>query len=183
MKHLLVLMCALLGFSFSSCAKKQATGTASAEKESIAVAYFSATGTTKAVAEAIADKTNGKLVEIAPTTPYTDADLDWRNKSSRSSVEMGDPKSRPECAKTDVSDCDTIYIGYPIWWDQAPRIVNTWIEANNLKGKVIVPFATSGGSGVENSVKVLKETYPDLQWEEGKLLNSANANNIELWVK
>ena len=127
------------------------------------VAYFSATGTTKAAAQKIAKAQNATLWEIQPAEPYTAADLDWRNKQSRSSVEMNDPESRPAIKRcTDVTPYDTIYVGYPIWWCICPRIINSWIDNNlfQLEGKTLIPFATSGGSGIEKSVEYLRKTYP-----------------------
>lgn len=142
----------------------------------ILVACFSATGTTAQAAARLADITGGELYAITPAKPYTSADLDWHDKQSRSSVEMNDPKSRPALAskKTDMTDYDIVFIGYPIWWNQAPRIINTFIENHNLKGKTLIPFATSGGSGIGNSVKKLKSGYPELNWSEGILLNNVD---------
>ena len=136
------------------------------------VAYFSATGTTKAAAQKIANAQNATLWEIQPAEPYTAADLDWRNKQSRSSVEMNDPESRPAIKRcTDVTPYDTIYVGYPIWWGICPRIINSWIDNNlfQLEGKTLIPFATSGGSGIEKSVEYLRKTYPSLTWQDDKL--------------
>ena len=135
------------------------------------VAYFSATGTTERVAKQIAAETGGELYEIVPAQPYTAADLDWNDRQSRSSVEMNDPKSRPALkeGKADIGSYDVIYLGYPIWWGVAPRIINTFIEANGLKGKRVMPFATSGGSGIEQSVEELKAAYPEIDWGEGKM--------------
>ena len=148
------------------------------------MAYFSATGTTAKAAQSIADITGGTLHEIAPQTAYTNADLDWHDKQSRSSVEMGDTNARPALkeAKTDLSGYDVVFIGYPIWWDEAPRIINTFIENNDLKGKTLIPFATSGGSSITNSVKALRQTYPDLNWKEGRLLNRTSTESIRKWI-
>ena len=181
MKHFILALCALIGTTFCLCA--QNSGKQHKQAKQVMVAYFSATGTTKAAAKLIANATGGTLTEITPVKAYTDADLDWRNKSSRSSVEMHNAKARPACKKTDVSKYNVIYIGYPIWWNEAPRIINTWIEANNLKGKTIIPFATSGGNTINNSATILKKAYPSLKWQEGRLLNNANAKTIESWVK
>ena len=149
------------------------------------VAYFSATGTTAKAAHSIADITDGTLHEIVPQTTYTHADLDWHDKQSRSSVEMADTDARPALKgpATDLTAYDVVFIGYPIWWDEAPRIINTFIESNNLKGKMLIPFATSGGSSIHNSVKVLKQTYPDLNWKEGCLLNHAGKATIQNWIE
>ena len=119
------------------------------------VAFFSASGTTKKVAEMIAEEAKADLFEIEPKVPYTKADLDWMNKKSRSSVEMSDKKYRPEIMKKemDMSSYDEILLGFPIWWYVAPTIINTFLEAYDFSGKKIVLFATSGGSGFGNTVK------------------------------
>ena len=137
------------------------------------VAYFSATGTTKAAAQRLAKEMNADLFEIAPEVPYTSADLDWRDKQSRSTKEMQDKTSRPAIKDTcpNIADYDTVWIGFPIWWYTAPAIVNTFIEAHDLSGKVLNVFATSGGSGVEGSAKDLRKAYPQYQWGESRLMN------------
>ena len=121
---------------------------------------------------------------LSPVESYTNADLDWNDKRSRSSVEMNDPKSRPAIqeAKKNIADYDVIFIGYPIWWNLAPRIIDTFIETHHLAGKTLIPFATSGGSGITNSVGALKKAYPDLNWKEGKLLNRMDENGIREWI-
>lgn len=173
----LTVVCALC---FTACAQKKTN----METSKVLVTYFSATGTTAKVARNIADVSGGELFEIMPQNPYTDADLNWNNKQSRSSIEMGDATSRPALRnkKENISDYDIIFIGYPIWWNLAPRIINTFIEEHDLNGKVIIPFATSGGSGISNSVSALKKAYPSLNWKEGKLLNRANRNVIREWT-
>ncbi len=137
------------------------------------VAYFSATGTTKAAAQKLAKEFNADLYEITPEVPYTAADLDWQDKSSRSTLEMKDKSSRPaikgNCEK--IADYDTVWIGFPVWWYTAPTIINTFIEAHDLSGIVINIFATSGGSGVEGSANDLKKTYPHYTWGESRLMN------------
>ena len=117
----------------------------------ILVAYFSASGVTARAAQAIAAAVGGDLYEIAPAQPYTAADLDWTNKQSRSSLEMRDPACRPALAAAveNVEQYDTVYVGFPIWWYVAPTIINTFLESYDLQGKTIIPFATSGGSGME----------------------------------
>ena len=151
----------------------------------VLVAYFSATGTTEDVAEKIAAVTGGEFHEIAPEQAYTDADLDWNNRQSRSSVEMNDPKSRPALKekKANMADYDVVYIGFPIWWGVAPHIVNTFIESHDLKGKTLIPFATSGGSGISQAVAALRKAYPDLNWQDGKLLNRADERTIRAWIE
>lgn len=149
------------------------------------VAYFSATGTTERVAEMIAEATGGTLYEIAPEKEYTAADLNWRNESSRSSVEMHDLSFRPAIVRDlkNAGDYDVIYIGFPVWWNLAPTVVNTFIEAYGFEGKTMIPFATSGGSGITNSAAQLKKQYPDINWQSGKLLNNPSRADIEAWVK
>ena len=149
------------------------------------VAYFSATGTTERVAGLIAEVTGGDLYEITPVQEYTAADLDWTDKSSRSTKEMNDAKSRP-AIKADLQNAgsyDVIYIGYPIWWNLAPRAVNTFLETYDFSGKTVIPFATSGGSGITNSAAQLRKEYPALNWQSGKLLNGASKSSVEAWVK
>lgn len=137
------------------------------------VAYFSATGTTRAAAQKLAKEKNADLFEIAPDVPYTSADLDWRDKQSRSTKEMNDKSFRPAIKGTcpNIADYDTIWIGFPVWWYTAPTIINTFIEAHDLSGKTLCVFATSGGSGVSGSAKDLKNTYPHYTWGESRLMN------------
>ncbi len=137
------------------------------------VAYFSASGVTEKAAKQLAAIAGADLHEIAPAQVYTKEDLDWTNKQSRSTLEMTDPASRPELAekKTDLSAYDVVYIGFPIWWGVAPHAVNTFIESNDLSGKKLVIFATSGGSGLAYAVDSLKKQYPGLAIQSGKLLN------------
>ena len=148
------------------------------------VAYFSATGTTKAVAERIAEAAGADLFEITPTALYTEKDLDWRDDASRSSVEMSDPSSRPSIAKKvkGLDKYSKIYIGFPIWWYTAPTIINTFIEENDLSGKQVAFFATSGGSDIRKACKQFEEQYPELDWLGGKLLNNASDADIEAFV-
>lgn len=137
------------------------------------VAYFSASGTTARVAKELAEAAKADLYEIKPETKYTSNDLDWRDKSSRSSVEMADKKSRPKLADKNakIADYDVIFIGFPIWWYVAPHIINTFLEAYDFSGKKVVVFATSGGSGFGNTVKELQPSAPKATIIEGKLFN------------
>lgn len=154
------------------------------EDKKVLVAYFSATGTTKAVAEKLAAASGGDLFEIAPATPYSAADLDWHNPDSRSSVEMKNPEAR-EALKDSVKDLshyNAVLIGYPIWWDLAPTAVNTFIESNNFKGKRVALFATSGSSPIDNSASVLEKLYPQIKWEPAQLLNSPTEEQITDWL-
>lgn len=150
------------------------------------VAYFSASGVTKAAAERVARAAGADLFEIKPAVPYTDADLDWRNKKSRSSVEMNDPNSRPPIAETltNMDDYDTVFIGFPIWWYVAPAIINTFLESYDFSGKRMVPFATSGGSGMGETVAGFKALCPaSVHWENGKILNGISDRELEKWLK
>lgn len=151
----------------------------------ILVAYFSATGTTARAAEKLADVTGGELCAIEPVRPYTSADLDWHDRHSRSSVEMNDPKLRPALKgkKENIADYDVIFIGYPIWWDLAPRVIDTFIESHDLTGKTVIPFATSGGSTLSGSAAALKRSYPSLNWKEGRLLNRTDERTIRTWIE
>ena len=186
MRNLLLILLSVIGMGLTTATyaqQKQAMNNKQSNHK-VLVTYFSATGTTARAAEKLADVTGGELYAITPAKPYTSADLNWNNKQSRSSVEMHDAKARPELGgkKLDVAGYDIIFIGYPIWWDLAPRIVNTFIEKYDLKGKVVIPFATSGGSSITNSAAVLKKSYPALNWKEGQLLNRADENTIRKWI-
>ena len=150
------------------------------------VTYFSASGVTRNAAKQVADIIGADLFEITPEQLYTDADLDWRDKTSRSTIEMNDMTSRPAIKDggkvMNLDQYDRVYIGFPIWWYTAPTIINTFIEANDFTGKTIVPFATSGGSTIEKACKDLKAAYPNYNFEEGKLLNHINKAEIEAWA-
>ena len=149
------------------------------------VAYFSASGNTKSVAENLAKIIEGDLFEIEPTNPYTVADLDYMDKQSRTTIEMEDKHSRPSIKNkiNNIEDYDKIIIGFPVWWYTAPRIINTFIEENDLKGKSIYIFVTSGGSSFGGSLKDLKESYPTLNFISGKTLNGIlNKEEISSWI-
>ena len=149
------------------------------------VAFFSASGTTKKVAEMMASAADADMYEIMPKQPYSKADLNWMDKKSRSSVEMSDKKFRPEISDTDVfiDQYDEIILGFPIWWYVAPTIMNTFLEKYDFTGKKIVLFATSGGSGFGNTVSELKPSAPDAEIVEGKVFHRAAKQEIEEWVK
>ena len=183
MKHLKILLLAVLTvFAASACSQNKVKKTM--EKKKVLVVYFSATGTTRLVAKQIAKIADADICEIAPAKPYSNADLDWTNKQSRSSVEMNNPKARPEikAISVDVSKYDYIFLGYPIWWDLAPRTVNSFIETADLAGKTVIPFATTGSSTNAHSVAVLKQSYPKIKWQTGKLLNHVSEKEMETWV-
>lgn len=147
----------------------------------ILVAYFSASGTTARAAEEIAAAVGGDLFEIRPARPYTKQDLDWTDKRSRSSVEMTDPASRPALAEhlPDMDGYDAVLLGFPIWWYTEPRIVDTFLESADFAGKMLIPFATSGGSGIEGAEKSLRAHCPAANWARGKLVNRGAA----AWAK
>jgi len=147
----------------------------------ILVAYFSASGVTKALAERLANAIGADVHEIVPETPYTEADLDWRDKSSRSSVEMSDKSFRPAVANKveNMDEYTTVFVGFPIWWYVAPNIINTFLENYNLAGKKIIPFATSGMSGMGKTNDELKASCPGAELVEGKRFD-ANAGEGEL---
>lgn len=141
------------------------------------VVYFSASGTTKRAAEKLAEAMDAEVQEIIPEVPYTPSDLNWRDTNSRSSLEMKDKSSRPAVLKDDVNpqDYETIYLGFPIWWYTAPTIVNSWLEEHDLKGKKVILFATSGGSGLGNSAKDLLGSAPDTKIVNGSLIRGSDS--------
>ena len=149
------------------------------------VAYFSASGTTRKIAEMIVQAAEADLYEITPKQPYSKADLNWMDKKSRSSVEMSDKKYRPEITDADaqIDGYDEIILGFPIWWYVAPTIMNTFLESYDFSGKKIVLFATSGGSGFGNTVSELKPSAPDAVIVEGKVFNKTTKEEIAEWVK
>ena len=149
------------------------------------VAYFSATGMTKKAAERLAGAIGADLFEIKPAVPYTQADLNWMDKHSRSSVEMNDPKSRPAIAgmPADLGAYDTVFVGFPIWWYVAPTIISTFLESGDFSGKKVVPFATSGGSGMGKPLAGLKAVCPEASWVEGKMVNGLSDRALSDWAK
>ena len=150
------------------------------------VTYFSASGVTRNAAKQVADIIGADLFEITPEQLYTDADLDWRDKQSRSTIEMNDKNSRPAIKDggkvENLAQYEVVYVGFPIWWYTAPTIINTFIEANDFTGKIIVPFATSGGSNIKKACEDLQAAYPNYKFGEGKLLNSIDKADIEKWA-
>lgn len=150
------------------------------------VAYFSASGITESVARNLSQTAGADLYRIQPEVPYTSADLDWMNKKSRSSIEMNDPASRPAIAAEDldISSYDVVFLGFPVWWYMAPTIINTFLETYDFSGKTVIPFATSGSSGIENCEKKLQQQYPSINWKSGKLLNGHPGQDmLDSWVK
>lgn len=148
------------------------------------VAYFSASGVTAKYAEKLSEITGADLFEIKPSIKYTDADLDWMDKNSRSTVEMKNPDSRPEIAEklSDMEQYDTIFVGFPIWWYVAPTIIDTFLESYDFSGKTIIPFATSGGSGMGKTEEVLRKVCPNANIKNGKVINRMPAPELADWV-
>ncbi len=189
-----ILSCvAALATFCSACSAAPAEG--AKEKESTMnktdkalVAYFSATGTTKGLAERLAAAIGADLFEIKPEKAYTKADLNWQDKKSRSSVEMADRASRPAIAAgvTNLADYAVVYVGFPIWWYREPSIIDTFIESNAeaLAGKVVIPFATSGGSGMGDSTANLQKLAPKAKVLEGRRFRaSTSAEDLAKWAK
>lgn len=169
----------------SSAAPAVSADSSDSSDKKVLVAYFSATGTTKAVAEKIAKDADATLFEIEPSQPYTAADLDWHNDQSRSSVEMKDKSSRPEIKNKvdDMSQYDVIFVGYPIWWYTCPTIINTFLESYDFSGKTIIPFATSGGSPIEPCLKDMEKSAKGATIRDAMLLNNPSDDAIEDWVE
>ena len=149
------------------------------------VAYFSASGVTKSTAETLTKEIGADLFEIEPKEAYTKADLDWTNSSSRSTVEMKNKSFRPEMVKKtlDLSEFDTIFVGFPIWWYVAPTIINTFGESYNFSGKTIVPFATSGGSGMGKTTKELIPSFKGAKVVEGKVVNRMSSAELKAFAE
>ena len=156
-----------------------------AQEHKILVAYFSATGTTKGVAEHIANGLNADIYEIVPEEPYTDADLDYNDNNSRTTIEMNDPDARPAISGSveNMEQYDIVFIGYPIWWGEAPRIVSTFVESYDFSGKTIVPFCTSGGSDIGSSATSLEQLTNGATWLDGRRINGSDSQDTVMeWV-
>lgn len=149
------------------------------------VAYFSASGVTKRAAEALAQAAGADLFEIAPEAPYTAADLDWTDKRSRSTIEMNDDACRPAMAAAtpDLTAYDTVFVGFPVWWYVEPRIIDTFLESGDFSGKTLVPFATSGGSGLGKAPQRMLSLAAGAKLAPGKMLNGRlTANDLRSWL-
>ena len=150
------------------------------------IVYFSCSGVTRRVAKKLSNVTNSELFEIMPEEPYTEADLDWRYKNSRSSIEMNNNNSRPKVKNKieNINDYDVIYLGFPIWWYVAPKIINTFLEQYDFSGKTIAPFCTSGGSGLGNTIYELKSSCTEnTNWLAGKRFSSnVSDDEIKVWI-
>ena len=153
--------------------------------KNILVAVFSASGVTKAVGQEIARVADADFFEIVPKERYSSDDLNWMNQKSRSSVEMNDPSARPEIAGKvmDMASYDTVIVGFPIWWGIAPRIIETFLESYDFSGKKMIPFCTSGGSGVGKSdIALHKNVSGDVKWAKGIQINRPNEKEIQKWL-
>lgn len=154
--------------------------------DNVLVVYFSASGVTRKVADRLARTIRADQYEIEPVNKYTGVDLDWHDKRSRTTIEMEDKTARPEMKEKHIrlEKYDTIILGFPVWWYTAPRIINTFIESNNLEGKKVYVFVTSGGSGSEGSFKDLKETYPNINFISSRRLRGTETeDDYKEWIK
>ena len=174
MKHLCITLLACL--TLTACAQKK--------DMKVLVTYFSATGTTEAAAKELATVMGADVYEIKPAVPYTKADLDWTDKNSRSTLEMKDRSSRPAMAsKPDVSGYDVILVGFPVWWYREPSIVDTFMESADFTGKTVVPFCTSGGSGLGESAKNLQALAPGAKVLDGERFKpNASPEQLKKWA-
>lgn len=179
-KVIRILLILIAGICMSACSQAEPETNQSKQPvneneqtSQVLVAYFSATGTTKGVAKKISQGLNADLFEIVSAQPYTDEDLDYGNNNSRTTIEMNDPSARPEIADPieNIDQYDTIYLGYPILWGQAPKIMDTFVESYDLAGRTIIPFCTSGSSGSGSSATNLENLTNGAIWKEGKRFN------------
>ena len=186
MKKLMAIFMAAGMCILTACAARGSEKSSqSGEDSSVLVAYFSAQGHTRSLAEKVAKATNGDLFEIEPEQPYTEADLDGWNDSARGTRESKDRSTRPG-VKSHVDNFekyDTIYLGFPIWWFSAPTIVNTFLEQYDTEGKVIIPFATSGGSPIGETEKDLRVSAPKAVFKQGKVMNDYSQEEVAEWIK
>ena len=175
-------MLALCLITLTACAQNKQKETKTMKKT--LVAYFSATGHTAQAAHELSEAAGAELYEIKPEVKYTDADLDWHNSQSRSSVEMKNRNARPAIVKDldNIQDYDLIFMGFPIWWYTAPTIINTFLESYPLEGKTVVLFATSGGSTPDKALEEMKAKYPRINFKAAKLLNRTNRTEMREWA-
>ena len=184
-KQLLFITIACCMAHIAACNAQNSNNDMSDNNSKTLVAYFSATGTTMEAASRLARVANADLHEIVPETPYTPTDLNWRDKSSRSTIEMENKNSRPAIANKveNMAQYDTVFVGFPIWWYIAPTIINTFLEQYDLAGKTIIPFFTSGGSGAGETLKYLKPSAPGANLVNPKNLNRMGEAEIKAWVE
>jgi flavodoxin/predicted small lipoprotein YifL len=172
--------------SAEPAAEPESAESAPAEPSAVLVAYFSATGTTKGVAEKIAAITGSDLYEIIPAEPYSDADLNWNDRNSRSTMEQNDKDVRPEIGSEDVSleGYTTVYLGFPIWWGEEPRILDTFVEKYSFEGITVIPFCTSGSSGIGQSGSNMEALAGSGTWLEGKRFGgSVSEADLQSWIE
>lgn len=177
--------CLFLTSACSGSGKSDAANdSANAHNDSkVFVAYFSATGTTAKAAKEVAEATGGRLYEITPVKPYTDADLDYENENSRSALENQDTGLRPEIKEVpDLSDYNTIYVGFPVWWDKAPLVIDSFFDSQSFEGKKIIIFATSHTSGLGPSLEKLQANYSRYDIEGGAILTATNSEDFNHWL-
>ncbi|MDE6287947.1 MAG: NAD(P)H-dependent oxidoreductase [Muribaculaceae bacterium] len=184
-KNLICLVAGAL-LSLPSCAQKNNSEMNQEQEDQnskVLVTYFSATGNTRKAANDLAGVLGADVYEIKPEKEYSAADLDWTDTTSRCYYEMHNLEHRPVLAGNveNLADYDTVFVGFPVWWYIAPTVINTFIENNNLEGKAVVCFATSGGSPIEPCVSALKAQYPSINWAGGKLLNRLSTEDLEDW--
>lgn len=175
----IIIACLIAVITFTLLFMK--TGESNMTNNKVLVAYFSATGNTKTLAERLANEINADLFEIKPAQTYTDADLDWQNDKSRSSIEMADRNSRPTIASkiNNIAQYKTVFVGFPIWWGREPSIIDTFMESYDFAGKTIIPFATSGSSDIGDSGKIMQSLVPNSTVLVGKRF-STNVSDSEL---
>lgn len=174
----------ITGLALPAANANAAKKTKQTKDQNILVVYFSATGTTKSAAKKIKKATNGKLYQIKAADPYTDEDLGYDNDDCRANTEQKDGSVRPKIKGSvkNIEDYDVIFLGYPIWWNKEPMIIRTFLESYNLKGKKIVPFCTSGGSGISGSMKGIKASAKGAKVVKGKDLTDASSKSVKNWA-
>lgn len=180
--NLALVLALLAGLAFPATTASAAKKT---EKKKVLVVYFSGTGTTREAAKKVKKASGGKLYEIKAADPYTAEDLDYSNDDCRANTEQHDGSIRPEIKGSvkNIEKYDVIFLGYPIWWGKEPMIIRTFLESYNLKGKKIVPFCTSGGSGISGSMEGIKASAKGAKVVSGKDLTGASAKSVKSWVK
>lgn len=174
----------IAGLALPAANANAAKKTKQTKDPNILVVYFSATGTTKSAAKKIKKATNGKLYQIKAADPYTDEDLSYDNDDCRANAEQKDGSVRPKMKGSvkNIQDYDVIFLGYPIWWSKEPMIIRTFLESHNLKGKKIIPFCTSGGSGISGSMKGIKASAKGAKVVKGKDLTDASSKSVKKWA-
>lgn len=182
--NLMLVFALVVGLVFPA-SNVSAAGKQKKETKKVLVVYFSATGTTKSAAKKVKKATGGTLYQIKAVNRYTEADLDYSDDDCRANREQNDESSRPEITGkiNNIRKYDVIFIGYPIWWGKEPMIIRTFLESYNLKGKKIVPFCTSGGSGISGSMKGVKAAAKGAKVAKGKDLTDSSAKSVQKWAK